>query len=208
DIELHHVGHHPGAPPVWRQAASGDLIQVVTPATAARRPSGPAAKPHPAGKRLLAEGQISEAEYAGLRVPAGAGRLVERDAGRQVGPGADVRAPLELVGRPARVVLREVALEREAFFPRPLPPVGAGVLRPLEACHPVAQPRLFGELEALAGPERQVHRMCLLVPDPGPRFPVSGSLRIHRTGGSRAVRRDSTGDRYPKAARPDPPPAR
>jgi len=71
DIELHHVGHHPGAPPVWRQAASGDLIQVVTPATAAQRPSGPASKPHPAGKRLLAEGQISEAEYADLRVPAG-----------------------------------------------------------------------------------------------------------------------------------------
>ena len=37
DIQLHLVGHQPDDPPVWRQAASGDLIQVVTPAVAARQ---------------------------------------------------------------------------------------------------------------------------------------------------------------------------
>jgi hypothetical protein len=70
-IELHPPGHDPGEPPVWRQAASGDLIQVVTPAGAARHGNGHAAKPHPVGKRLLDEGVISEAEYADLQVPGG-----------------------------------------------------------------------------------------------------------------------------------------
>jgi hypothetical protein len=70
DIHLHPTGHSPGDPPVWTQAASGDLIQVVTPAGAARHGNG-RAKAHPAGKRLLAEGAISEAEYADLQVPVG-----------------------------------------------------------------------------------------------------------------------------------------
>jgi hypothetical protein len=68
-IELHRPGHAPGDAPVWSHAASGDLIQVVTPA-AARHGNG-RAKDHPAGKRLLSEGAISEAEYADLQAPAG-----------------------------------------------------------------------------------------------------------------------------------------
>lgn len=67
DIQLHLVGHQPDDPPVWRQAASGDLIQVVTPAVAARQTR----ELHPAAKRLLDEGVISEAEYADLQAPAG-----------------------------------------------------------------------------------------------------------------------------------------
>lgn len=70
DIQLHLTGHDPGDPPLWRHAASGDLIQVVPPAGATRRRNGPTSKPHPAGKRLLDEGLISEAEYADLQVPA------------------------------------------------------------------------------------------------------------------------------------------
>jgi len=69
-IDLHHPGHAKDDPPVWSHAASGELIQVVAPAGPARQGNG-RAKDHPAGKRLLAEGAISEAEYADLRAPAG-----------------------------------------------------------------------------------------------------------------------------------------
>ena len=70
DIELRPAPHDPTDPPLWRHAASGDLIQVVTPAGATRPRNGSAAKPHPAAKRLLDEGVISEAEYADLQAPA------------------------------------------------------------------------------------------------------------------------------------------
>ena len=69
-IELHRLGHGRGDPPVWSDAASGDVIQVVTPAGAGRHGNG-RAKDHPAARRLLDEGMISEAEYADLQVPAG-----------------------------------------------------------------------------------------------------------------------------------------
>jgi len=71
DIQLHPVGHYPDDPPVWRQAAVGDLLQVATPAGTTRQRNGSAARTHPAAKRLLDEGVISEAEYADLRAPAG-----------------------------------------------------------------------------------------------------------------------------------------
>ena len=70
DIELHPTDHDPGEPPISRQVAPGDLIQVVAPAGAPRHRNG-GAKPHPAAKRLLDEGLISEAEYADLQVPVG-----------------------------------------------------------------------------------------------------------------------------------------
>ena len=70
-IELRPPVYDPDDPPLWRQTAAGDLIQVVTPAGATRHRNGPASKPHPAARRLREEGRISEAEYAGLQVPVG-----------------------------------------------------------------------------------------------------------------------------------------
>jgi hypothetical protein len=68
-IELRLQSGEEGDAAVWREAVSGDLFQVVAPAGAARQPNGRARKPHPAGKRLLDDGVISEAEYADLQVP-------------------------------------------------------------------------------------------------------------------------------------------
>ena len=53
---------------VWSESVSGDLVQVVTASTARQR-NGRAGKPHPAVKRLLDDGVISEAEFAGLQAP-------------------------------------------------------------------------------------------------------------------------------------------
>ena len=66
-VEAHSTGHGPDDPPVWSEAASGDLLQVVAPAGATEARSGEPAKPHPASKRLLAAGMITEAEYAELQ---------------------------------------------------------------------------------------------------------------------------------------------
>jgi Helix-hairpin-helix domain len=60
-VEAHSEGHGSDDPPVWSEAASGELLHVV----AAR--SGEPTKPHPASERLLADGTITEAEYAALQ---------------------------------------------------------------------------------------------------------------------------------------------
>jgi len=60
-VEAHSTGHGSDDPPVWSEAASGELLHVV----AAR--SGAPTKPHPASGRLLADGTITEAEYAVLQ---------------------------------------------------------------------------------------------------------------------------------------------
>jgi hypothetical protein len=60
-VEAHSTGHGGDDPPVWSEAASGELLHVV-----GARSAGPM-KPHPASKRLLADGTITEAEYAELQ---------------------------------------------------------------------------------------------------------------------------------------------
>jgi len=71
DIELRPPAHDPDDPPLWRHAASGDLIQIVTPAGATRQRNGPTSRRQAAARRLLDEGVISEAEYADLHAPVG-----------------------------------------------------------------------------------------------------------------------------------------
>jgi helix-hairpin-helix protein len=65
-VEAHSTGHSSDDPPVWSEAASGDLLHVVAPRSATGARSGGPTKPHPAAKRLLASGMITEAEYAEL----------------------------------------------------------------------------------------------------------------------------------------------
>lgn len=66
-VEAHSTGHSSDDPPVWSEAASGDLLHVVAPPSATGARSGRPMKPHPASKRLLADGMITEAEYANLQ---------------------------------------------------------------------------------------------------------------------------------------------
>jgi hypothetical protein len=64
-------GREQDAPSLWSQEVSGDLVQVITPSAAGTRRSRPA-KPHPASRRLLEDGLISEAEFAELQGAAAA----------------------------------------------------------------------------------------------------------------------------------------
>lgn len=66
-VEAHPRGHSSDDPPVWSEAVSGDLLHVVAPPSATGARSGAPMKPHPASKRLLADGLITEAEYAELK---------------------------------------------------------------------------------------------------------------------------------------------
>jgi hypothetical protein len=66
-VEAHPTGHSSDAAPVWSEAASGDLLRVVAPPRATGARNGGPTTPHPASKRLLADGKITEAEYAELQ---------------------------------------------------------------------------------------------------------------------------------------------
>jgi hypothetical protein len=69
-VNAYPPGHDPGDPPAWSQATSGDLLHVVLPADATSSRGGRPGKPHPASKRLLEDGVISEDEYAELQTAA------------------------------------------------------------------------------------------------------------------------------------------
>jgi hypothetical protein len=66
-VEAHSRGHRGDEPPVWRELATGDLLHVVAGPSAAGARGGGRTKAHPASKRLLADGKITEAEYAELQ---------------------------------------------------------------------------------------------------------------------------------------------
>ena len=67
-VEAYSTGHSSDDLPIWSEVASGDLLHVVAPTSPrGARSGGRPTKPHPASRRLLADGMITETEYAELQ---------------------------------------------------------------------------------------------------------------------------------------------
>ena len=69
-IKLYPVGHDRDDAPVWSAVAHGDLVQVAARASQSGTSRERATRRHPANKQLLADGVITEDEYAELTAEA------------------------------------------------------------------------------------------------------------------------------------------